>query len=62
MKIASSKAELFMGGLALAILGCVMLLIMIERVEVAVGADECAGMAENFRQADFAPGTARAGK
>ena len=62
MKIANSKAELVLGGLLLAILACVMLLIMIERVEMAVGADECAGMAENFMQADFPPGTARARK
>lgn len=58
MKIAASKAELVLGGLLLAILACVMLLIMIERVETAVGA----GMAERFMQADFPPGTARPGK
>lgn len=62
MKIANSKAELILGGMLFAFLACVMLLIMIERVEVAAGADECAGMAENFMQADFPPGTARAKK
>lgn len=41
-----------------ALLWAVMLVVMIERVERCVAADECAGM-EPMRQVDFAPGVGR---